>query len=100
MKTENSKQLCPTCKVGQDTYLLDNRNPFCPLYGLVQIPCIERNAVGAMRAIDAVSLARFLSDTRKISFDLVVRTMYETGKDISKLYRETGDGGLAKLYEV
>ncbi len=69
-----------------------------PIYGLVQIPCIERNAVAAMRAINAVSLANFLSGTRKISFDLVVQTMYETGKDLSKIYRETSEGGLAKLY--
>ena len=70
-----------------------------PIYGLVQIPCIERNAVAAMRAINAVNLANFLTDTRKISFDLVVDTMYETGKDLSKLYKETGEGGLSKLYK-
>ncbi len=69
-----------------------------PIHGLIQIPCIERNAVAAMRAINAVHLANFLSDSRKISFDLVVQTMYETGKDLSKSYRETGQGGLAKLY--
>lgn len=70
-----------------------------PICGLVQIPCIERNAVAAMRAINAVSLAYFLSDSRKISFDLVVQTMYETGKDLKKSYRETAEGGLAKLYK-
>ena len=70
-----------------------------PVCGLVQIPCIERNAVAAMRAINALSLANFLSDSRKISFDMVVETMYRTGLDISMLYRETGDGGLAKLYK-
>ena len=70
-----------------------------PIAGLVQIPCIERNAVAAMRAINAVSLATFLSGSRKISFDLVVKTMYETGKDMSKRYRETAEGGLAKLYK-
>ncbi len=70
-----------------------------PIYGLVQIPCIERNAVAAMRAINAVNLANFLTDTRKISFDLVVDTMYETGKDLSKLYKETAEGGLSKLYK-
>jgi len=69
-----------------------------PICGLVQIPCIERNAVAAMRAINAVSLAYFLTDSRKISFDLVVRTMYETGKDLKHTYRETAEGGLAKLY--
>lgn len=70
-----------------------------PICGLVQIPCIERNAVAAMRAINAASLAYFLSDSRKISFDLVVQTMYETGKDLKKHYRETAEGGLAKLYK-
>ncbi|MBP3604986.1 MAG: L-serine ammonia-lyase, iron-sulfur-dependent, subunit alpha [Clostridia bacterium] len=70
-----------------------------PIRGLVQIPCIERNAVAAMRAINAVSLANFLTDSRKISFDLVVRTMYETGRDLAHSYRETAMGGLAKLYE-
>ena len=70
-----------------------------PICGLVQIPCIERNAVSAMRAINAASLAYFLSDSRKISFDLVVKTMYETGKDLKNSYRETAEGGLAKLYK-
>ncbi len=69
-----------------------------PIRGLVQIPCIERNAVAAMRAINAVNLANFLSDSRKISFDLVVKTMYETGRDLSRTYKETSEGGLAKLY--
>ena len=69
-----------------------------PICGLVQIPCIERNAVAAMRAINAVNLANFLSGSRKISLDLVIKTMYETGKDLSHLYRETAEGGLAKLY--
>ncbi len=69
-----------------------------PVCGLVQIPCIERNAVAAMRAINALSLANFLSDSRKISFDIIVQTMYQTGQDLSHLYRETSEGGLAKLY--
>ena len=70
-----------------------------PVCGLVQIPCIERNAVAAMRAINALSLANFLYSSRKVSFDVVVETMYQTGKDLSHLYRETSEGGLAKLYE-
>ena len=68
-----------------------------PVCGLVQIPCIERNAVAAMRAINAVSLATFLADSRKVSFDTVVKAMYETGRDLSENYRETATGGLAKL---
>ncbi len=51
-----------------------------------------------MRAINAVSLANFLTYSRKISFDMVVATMYRTGKDLSKIYRETAEGGLAKIY--
>ncbi len=71
-----------------------------PICGLVQIPCIERNAVAAMRAINAMSLANFLSGSRKISLDLVIKTMYETGKDLSHLYKETAAGGLAKHYKT
>ena len=52
-----------------------------------------------MRAINALSLANFLSNTRKISFDMVVETMLETGKDMNHIYRETSEGGLAKLYK-
>ncbi len=69
-----------------------------PVCGLVQIPCIERNAVAAMRAINALSLSNFLYGSRKVSFDVVIETMYQTGKDLSHLYRETSEGGLAKLY--
>ena len=69
-----------------------------PVNGLVQIPCIERNAVAAMRAINAVNLSRFLYKTRRISFDDVVDTMYKTGLDLSEKYRETANGGLAALY--
>lgn len=69
-----------------------------PIKGLVQIPCIERNAVAAMRAINAVNLANFLTDSRKISYDMVIATMYKTGKDMSRIYRETAEGGLAKEY--
>ncbi len=68
-----------------------------PICGLVQIPCIERNAVAAMRAINAVNLSSFLSDTRKISLDKVIITMRDTGKDLSHRYRETSEGGLAKI---
>ncbi len=68
-----------------------------PICGLVQIPCIERNAVAAMRAINAVSLSSFLWNTRKISFDKVVQTMKETGLDMGSSYKETSEAGLARL---
>ena len=69
-----------------------------PVKGLVQIPCIERNTVAAMRAISSVNLSRFLYSTRKISFDEVVATMYRTGRDMDEKYRETSHGGLAQIY--
>lgn len=69
-----------------------------PICGLVQIPCIERNAVAAMRAINSANLAYFLADTRRISYDMVVKTMYETGINMSRGYRETAEGGLARYY--
>lgn len=71
-----------------------------PICGLVQIPCIERNAVAALRALNEVTLASFLTDTRKIAFDTAVKTMYETGRDLRTGYRETAEGGLAKIYEA
>ena len=69
-----------------------------PICGLVQIPCIERNAVAAKRAIDSANLAHMLVGTRTISFDMVVRTMYETGISMNRAFRETSEGGLARLY--
>ena len=69
-----------------------------PVNGYVQIPCIERNAVAALRAINASRLAFFLTETRKISFDIVVETMYQTGLDMHQSYKETSLGGLAKTY--
>ena len=70
-----------------------------PIGGLVQIPCIERNAVAAMRAINALSLANFLASSSKLRFDMVVKVMYETGKNLLSDYRETSSGGLAKFYK-
>ncbi len=69
-----------------------------PVDGLVQIPCIERNAVAAMRALNSLSLADFLFATRTVSLDTIIEVMYETGKDLSNRYRETSEAGMAKLY--
>ncbi|MDD6311393.1 MAG: L-serine ammonia-lyase, iron-sulfur-dependent, subunit alpha [Firmicutes bacterium] len=69
-----------------------------PVCGLVQIPCIERNAVASLRALESVSLAYFSSGSRRISYDMVVKSMYLTGRDINERYRETSEGGLAKAY--
>lgn len=71
-----------------------------PIEGYVQIPCIERNAMAALRAMDAAQLAAVIADSRKISFDVVVETMYQTGKDLNRKYRETSKGGLAIKYRV
>lgn len=68
-----------------------------PICGLVQIPCIERNAVAAMRAINAVNIASFLSGTRKISLDNIIKVMKETGLDLSNRYKETSEAGMAKI---
>lgn len=70
-----------------------------PVKGLVQIPCIERNAVAAISALSAVNLSRFLVSTRKISFDTIVETMYRTGLDMDSKYKETAHGGLAEMYK-
>jgi len=68
-----------------------------PVCGLVQIPCIERNAFAAVRALDA-NLYSMLSDGKhRVSFDRVVSVMRETGHDIPSLYKETSEGGLAKF---
>ena len=69
-----------------------------PICGLVQVPCIERNAVAAMRALNSANLAFFLTTTRRISFDMVLRSMYQTGLDMNAKYRETSEGGLARAY--
>jgi len=69
-----------------------------PICGLVQIPCIERNAVAAMRAINSANLALFLADTRVISYDMVIKTMYETGINMNRRFRETSEGGLARIF--
>ena len=69
-----------------------------PICGLVQIPCIERNAVAAMRAMNACNLSYFLTGSRNISYDMVCRAMHETGINLSHRFRETSEGGLAKIY--
>ncbi|MDL2222492.1 L-serine ammonia-lyase [Bacteroidales bacterium OttesenSCG-928-M11] len=70
-----------------------------PVCGLVQIPCIERNAFAAARALDANTFSTFSDGRHRVSFDQVVEVMRQTGKDLPSLYKETSEGGLAKHYE-
>jgi L-serine dehydratase len=68
-----------------------------PIGGLVQIPCIERNSMGAIKAITAAQLAlQSAPDFAKVSLDAVIKTMWETARDMSSKYKETSDGGLAQ----
>jgi L-serine dehydratase len=69
-----------------------------PVCGLVQIPCIERNAFAATRALDANLYAAFSDGKHRVSFDRVVKVMKQTGHDLPSLYKETSEGGLAKGY--
>jgi L-serine dehydratase len=66
-----------------------------PIQGLVQIPCIERNAMGAMKAVNATRLALLGDGNHYVSLDKVIATMQQTGKDMMHKYKETSLGGLA-----
>ncbi len=68
-----------------------------PVCGMVQIPCIERNAFAATRALDANTYATFSDGVHRVSFDKVVEVMRHTGRDLPSLYKETSEGGLAKI---
>ena len=71
-----------------------------PIGGYVQIPCIERNAIATVRAIDCAAYALLSDGHHIVSFDEVVRTMWETGRDLNSGYRETAAGGLAKIVRL
>ena len=66
-----------------------------PIGGLVQIPCIERNALGAVKAVNAARMAMNEEGGHKVSLDQVMRTMYQTGLDMQSRYKETSLAGLA-----
>ena len=70
-----------------------------PVCGMVQIPCIERNAYAAARALDANIYASYTDGLHRVSFDQVVKVMKQTGKDLPSLYKETSEGGLAKGFK-
>ena len=69
-----------------------------PAYGYVQIPCIERNAMGAQRAVDAANYALLTDGEHHVTFDQIVKIMDETGRDLMDKYRETSKGGIAQLF--
>ena len=70
-----------------------------PVCGMVQIPCIERNAFAAARALDSNIFATFSDGRHRVSFDHVVEVMKQTGHDLPSVYKETSEGGLAKMYK-
>ena len=92
---QNIDQVEYAAEVAMEHHLGLTCDPIC---GLVQIPCIERNAVAAVRAMNACNLSYFLTGSRRISYDMVCRAMKETGINLNHRFRETSEGGLAKLY--
>ncbi len=92
---QNLDQVEYAAEVAMEHHLGLTCDPIC---GLVQIPCIERNAVAACRAMNACNLSYFLTGSRNISYDMVCRAMHETGVNLSRRFRETSEGGLARIY--
>ena len=92
---QNLDQVEYAAEVAMEHHLGLTCDPIC---GLVQIPCIERNAVAAMRAMNACNLSYFLTGSRNISYDMVCRAMHETGINLNHRFRETSEGGLARIY--
>ena len=84
------------CEMGLEHHLGMTCDPVC---GLVQIPCIERNAYAAARALDSNIYSAFTDGTHRVSFDKVIEVMKQTGHDLPSLYKETSTGGLAKDYK-
>ena len=93
---QNLDQVEYAAEVAMEHHLGLTCDPIC---GLVQIPCIERNAGAAMRAMNACNLSYFLTGSRRISYDMVCRAMKETGVNMNHRFRETSEGGLAKIYD-
>ena len=85
------QQIANAAEIGMEHHLGTTCDP---VHGLVQIPCIERNTMGALKAVNAARLA-ILRNEQCVTLDQVIRTMFETGKDMSHKYKETAQGGLA-----
>lgn len=88
----NPEQVCIAAEIGME----HNLGLTCdPVAGQVQVPCIERNAIASVKAINAARMAMRRASEPRVSLDKVIETMYETGKDMNAKYRETSRGGLA-----
>jgi len=86
------EQVCVAAEIGME----HNLGLTCdPVAGQVQVPCIERNAIASVKAINAARMALRRTSEPRVSLDKVIETMYETGKDMNAKYRETSRGGLA-----
>ena len=90
------RQIEYAAEMGLEHHLGMTCDPVC---GLVQIPCIERNAFAAARALDSNLYASFSDGSHRVSFDHVVEVMKQKGKDLPSLYKETAEGGLAKDFK-
>ncbi|MEJ5928661.1 L-serine ammonia-lyase [Corynebacterium sp. H128] len=88
------EQVCIAAEIGMEHNLGLTCDPIC---GQVQVPCVERNAIGAVKAINSATMAMNRESAPAVSLDAVITTMYATGKDMSYKYRETSSGGLAKV---
>lgn len=89
------KQIEYAAEMGLEHHLGLTCDPIC---GLVQVPCIERNAYAAARAMDCNIFSTFTDGSHLVSYDRILEVMMQTGKDIPSIYRETSEGGLAKDY--
>lgn len=90
----SATQVCTAAEIAME----HNLGLTCdPLGGQVQVPCIERNAIGAVKAINSARMALHRHSSPTVSLDKVIQTMYETGKDMNCKYRETSQGGLAAV---
>lgn len=93
----NVHQACNAAEIAMEHHL----GLTCdPAFGLVQIPCIERNAFGAIKAISAARMSMNRRSTPVVSLDKIIETMYQTGKDMDSKYKETALGGLAKTINI
>ncbi len=90
------KQIEYAAEMGLEHHLGLTCDPVC---GLVQVPCIERNAYAAARAMDCNIFASFTDGSHLVSYDRILEVMMQTGKDLPSIYRETSEGGLAKDYQ-